>query len=180
MGTLLFCLALNLAVGFYLHLWQPITNLVKAFQLQRQIRAFRAAGLLAVAAMILIVVPTVHAQSVTPMPRSDGDDALVAKWVVDQHQGGITGVESIDKAILYVWNNCGKLMILFGLLAAASILNSKLKASNECHGDVLRREAAERWEEENGDEMHNPFNSPEGMQPASQYVPVRQRHPAVR
>jgi hypothetical protein len=32
-------------------------------------------------------------------------------------------------------------MLLFGLLAAASILNSKLKAGSETYGDVLRREA---------------------------------------
>jgi hypothetical protein len=105
--------------------------------------------------------------------RSDGDDVLVQKWTLDSKNDGITGVASIDKAFLYVWNNCGKLMILFGLLAVCYLLAGKLERSNQCYGDVLREEAAERWEEENGDEMHNPFDSPEGMQPASQYVPVR-------
>lgn len=115
--------------------------------------------------------PTVYTVGDTYGIRSDGDDALVQKWVTTQD--GITGYVPVDKSLLYIWNNCGKLMILFGLLAGAYLLVGKLEQQNECYGDVLREEAAERWEEENGDEMHNPFDSPEGMQPVSQYVPVR-------
>jgi hypothetical protein len=86
---------------------------------------------------------------------------------------GLTTAQTY-RMVMFVWNNCGKLMLVFGLLALASILNSKLKAQNECYGDVLRREAAERWEEETDDDsIHNPFHSPEGMQPTTQYVPVR-------
>lgn len=45
MGRLLFCLALNLGVGFYLHLVQPITTFYKAFQMKRSLNRARVAGL---------------------------------------------------------------------------------------------------------------------------------------
>ena len=172
MGTVLLCLALNIAAFFYLHAWRPVVDLVKWVRLSRSIKAMRVAGLLLL--LLLVNVAPIHAQTVTPMPRSDGDDALVAKWVATPD--GITGVPTIDNALLYVWNNCGKLMLVFVLLAAVSILRSKLALEQPTYGDYLRREAAARWEAETDDDsIHNPFNSPEGMQPASQYVSVRTR-----
>ena len=120
--------------------------------------------------LLAVNVAPVHAQS-----YSDGDDVLVARY--QQQAQNTTGFPVLDNALRYVWNNCGKLLLVFGLLAAASILNSKLKSQNECYGDVLRREAAERWDEETDDDsIHNPFDSPEGMQPSTQYVPVRSHY----
>ena len=45
MGNLLFCLALNIGVGIYLHTWKPLTDFYKAFQLKRLINRARVAGL---------------------------------------------------------------------------------------------------------------------------------------
>lgn len=197
-SAVVLALALNVIAFFYLKAWRPVVDLVKWFRLSRQIRAMRVAGLL----MLLFMVAPVHAQTAKTTAKVDswawnaqtgvvrdgdwtatesvlrsqgysrGEDGLIYKIEPQD----ITGYPALDNALRYVWNNCGKLIVVFLLLAAASMLNSKLKADNECHGDVLRREAAERWEEENDDDsMHNPFNSPEGMQPTTQYVPVRTR-----
>jgi hypothetical protein len=104
---------------------------------------------------------------------SDGDDALLAKY---RQPDDTTGFPALDKALRYVWDNAGKLTLIFALLAGCYLLMGKLEQSGETYGDVLRREAAERWEEETDDDsIHNPFNSPEGMQPTTQYVPVRTR-----
>jgi hypothetical protein len=42
-------------------------------------------------------------------------------------------------------------MLVFGLLAAASILNSKLKAGNETYSDQMRREAEDREDHDYND-----------------------------
>ena len=183
MGTVLLCLALNIAAFFYLHAWRPVVDLWKWVRLSRQIRAMRIAGLLLL--LLTVNVTPVHAQTAkvdswawnagSGVARSDGDDMLVAKYQHDTQAQDTTGYPVLDNALRYVWNNCGKLMVVFLLLAVASMLRSKLE-SQETYGDVLRREAAERWEEETDDDsIHNPFDSPEGMQPTTQYVPVRSR-----
>ena len=46
MTTVLIALALNITAFFYLRAWRPVVNLVKAIQLDRQIKAYRTAGLL--------------------------------------------------------------------------------------------------------------------------------------
>lgn len=100
-----------------------------------------------------------------------GEDGLV-HYV--QVQPEITGYKWLDDSLRFVWNNCGKLMILFGLIAVVFMFRDKLNGG-ETYGEYLRRQAADRWAEEQGEDIHNPFDSPEGMQPASQYVGVRTR-----
>jgi hypothetical protein len=39
-------LTLNVIAFFYLKSWRPVVNFVKAYQLSRQIKAYRVAGLL--------------------------------------------------------------------------------------------------------------------------------------
>jgi hypothetical protein len=45
-------LALNVIAFFYLRSWRPVVNFAKAFQLNRQIKAYRVAGLLLLLVMI--------------------------------------------------------------------------------------------------------------------------------
>jgi hypothetical protein len=179
------CLALNIAAFFYLHAWRPILDFVRALHQIRMIRAFRVAGLLLL--MLAVNVMPVHAQTTdvsktryftTDTGWSDGDDALLKKFQADvQRESEITGYPPLDNGIRYVWNNCGKLMAIFVLLAAISMFRSKLDLHQETYGDVLRREARKRGDFETtaSDDIHDPFNSPEGMQPITQYVPVRTR-----
>jgi hypothetical protein len=199
-SAVLLALALNIVAFFYLQAWLPIVHLVRSVRLSRQIRAYRVAGLLLL--LFAVSVMPVHAQGpeagrkhalgyqylhsnskpsrliIAPVVYSDGDDALLQKFQYDvQHESDITGYLPVDNAIRYVWNNCGKLMIIFLLLAVVSMLRSKLELDQETYGDIMRREARERGDFETtaSDDIHDPFNSPEGMQPASQYVPVRTR-----
>jgi hypothetical protein len=75
----------------------------------------------------------------------------------------------------FLWNNAGTLCLVFVVLAGISILYSRVEGSTTLN-DQIREEAAERWEAETEDDsIHNPFDAPEGMQPASQYVSVRTR-----
>ena len=196
MATVLLCLALNIAAFFYLHAWRPVVDLWKWMRLSRQIKAMRVAGLML---LLCAVCAPSHAQTkpknwywtskdgvvvehdgdyvaaqsiLQSQGYSMGEDGLVAQY---RQPDDTTGYPALDNALRYVWNNCGKLMVVFFLLAVVSMLRSKME-SQETYGDVLRREAAERWEEETDDDsIHNPFDSPEGMQPTTQYVPVRTR-----
>jgi hypothetical protein len=172
MAPVLIALGLNIAAFFYLQAWLPLVNLYRAYRQMRLIRAFRVAGLLLL--LLAVNVIPVQAQSVQrdgdwnlAQTYSHGDDALIGP--------NTTGNTTLDKTIRYVWDNAGKLTLIFALLAGAYLLIGKLEQPGETYGDVLRQEAAERWEEEQGDDIHNPFNSPEGMQPTTQYVPVRTR-----
>jgi len=98
---------------------------------------------------------------------SNGDDALIAP--------STTGSSSVDSALRFVWNNVGKLLLVFILLTAAALFSTRLDSSNT-HNDQMRREALDRLEAESNGEIHEPFDAPEGMQPATQYEPIRTRH----
>ena len=109
-------------------------------------------------------------QIVEPSGYSDGGDIYVRPVPEPE----LTGIVAVDNVARFVWNNCGKLILLFSLLAAVVMFRDKLNGG-ESYNEVMRREAAEKYAEEQGDDIHNPFDSPEGMQPASQYVSVRRR-----
>ena len=142
---------------------------------------------LAVLLLLVVIALPAYAQKIAVVERdsdwaatqqimqsqgySRGEDGMI--YVAVQPES-ITGYVPLDNAVLFVWNNCGKLMILFGLLAMAYIIQGKLNGGLT-YGEYLRREAADRWAEEQGEDIHNPFASPRGMQPASQYVSVRTR-----
>jgi len=102
-------------------------------------------------------------------PHSEGDDALLEKY---RQPDDTTGFPVLDNTLRYVWNNAGKLMLLFAVVAAMLIFC--VERQKESHNDQMRREAEER-EEAGADDIHDPFNAPEGMQPTSQYVPIRTR-----
>jgi hypothetical protein len=81
---------------------------------------------------------------------------------------------ALIKALRFVWNNAGTLVLVFGLLAVASIFRSRME-SGETHNEQMRREAEELESPGLSEDIHEPFNAPEGMQPASQYVSIRTR-----
>jgi len=109
-------------------------------------------------------------QIVEPSGYTDGEDIYVRPVPEPE----LTGIVAVDNAARFVWNNVGKLILFFTLIFAAIIFRDKLNGGLT-YGEILREQAAERWAEEQGDDIHNPFDSPEGMQPASQYVSVRTR-----
>jgi len=67
---------------------------------------------------------------------SHGDDAFIGP--------STTGYTPLDNGLRYVWNNVGKLLLLFALLALIPILNSKLSTRGEDYSDQMRREAEDR------------------------------------
>jgi hypothetical protein len=103
---------------------------------------------------------------------SYGEDGLISEY---RQPDDTTGYPALDKVLRYVWNHVGTLMLVFGLLAGISILGSRLNADSDTHNEQMRREAEELEQPGLSDDIHEPFNAPEGMQPASQYVPVRTR-----
>ena|SRR5271155_330633 len=114
-------------------------------------------------------------QIVEPSGYTDGEDTYVRPVPEPE----LTGIVAVDNAARFVWNNVGKLILFFTLIFAAIIFRDKLNGGlmngGLTYSEGLRKQAAERWAEEQGDDIHNPFDSPEGMQPASQYVSVRTR-----
>jgi len=102
---------------------------------------------------------------------SYGDDGLLKYRQPDD----TTGYPALDSFLRYVWNHVGTLMLVFALLAGISILGSRLSADADTHNEQMRREAEELEQPGLSDDIHEPFNAPEGMQPASQYVPIRTR-----
>lgn len=176
---------ISMVIAVFGFVYFNIAMPIREFKMARRIKAYRTAGLL----LLLFAVPVLRAQTTdvshTPYftvdqnghmtKHSDGDDALIFEWKAEYAQDTGSGYPVLDNAARFVWVNCGKLMILFGLFAAISILRSKVEGGRP-YNEVLRDEAAERWaEEQSDDSIHNPFDSPEGMQPASQYVSVRSR-----
>jgi hypothetical protein len=97
---------------------------------------------------------------------SDGDNALIQKY---RQAEDTTGYPAVDDAIRFVWGHAGILLIFAALSGGVFMLRDSDSSDSD-----LRREAEERMADA-GDSMHNPFNSPEGMQPSSQYVPVRHK-----
>jgi hypothetical protein len=104
---------------------------------------------------------------------SNGDDALIGKY---RQPDDTTGFPALDNILRYVWSHCGTLMLVFGLLTGITILGSHLNADSETHNEQMRREAEELESPGLSEDIHEPFNAPEGMQPATQYVPIRTRH----
>jgi hypothetical protein len=102
---------------------------------------------------------------------SYGDDGLLKYRQPDD----TTGYPALDNVLRYVWNNCGTLMLVFGLLAGLSVLGIRLNADSDTHNEQMRREAEELESPGLSDDIHEPFDAPEGMQPATQYVPIRTR-----
>lgn len=102
---------------------------------------------------------------------SDGDDSLLAKY---SQAGDTTGFPALDNGLRFLWNNCGTLMLVFGLLAGISIL--AVRQGGESHNDQMRREAEELEQPGLSEDIHDPFDAPEGMQPTSQYVSVRSKN----
>jgi hypothetical protein len=100
---------------------------------------------------------------------SIGDDGLIHTRQPDD----TTGYPALDNVLRFLWNNCGILMLVFGLLAGLSILGYRLNHSGETHNEQLRREAEELAQPGLSEDIHEPFNAPEGMQ--TQYIPIRTR-----
>jgi hypothetical protein len=102
---------------------------------------------------------------------STGEDALIG----DRYQPGeTTGYPALDNALRYVWHNAGVLLLVFTMLAF--LTSGLLSREAESHNDQMRREAEELESPGLSEDIHEPFNAPEGMQPASQYVPIRTKH----
>ena len=134
------------------------------------------ARIIAVLLLLTAIALPVYAQSQTPIVKRDADEAAVEQILQSQGYSrgedgmiyvavqpeSITGYVPLDNAVLFVWNNCGKLMILFGMFAMAYIIQGKLNGGLT-YGEYLRREAADRWAEDQGEDIHNPFASPRGM-----------------
>jgi hypothetical protein len=102
---------------------------------------------------------------------SYGDDGLIGKY---RQPDDTTGYPVLDNVLRYLWNHVGTLMLVFGLLAGISILGSRLNADSETHNEQMRREAEDLEQPGLSEDIHEPFNAPEGMQ--TQYVPIRTRN----
>jgi len=76
---------------------------------------------------------------------STGDDALITP--------STTGSSSVDNVLRFVWNNVGKLLLVFILLTVASLFRSRME-SGDTHNDQMRREALDRLEAESNGEIH--------------------------
>jgi len=154
------CVVINVMAFFDMHVCHPVANFFRARR-----RAYRTAGML----LLLVLVPT-HAQAAhsklnrkrcqeylteinharmaedveVDLYRDAYDEMLLRQLRAEYSDGdGLTGVPALDNAIMFVWNNCGKLIILFGLLAWVCLLRDKLDG-NETYGEKLQRDMQRR------------------------------------
>jgi hypothetical protein len=99
---------------------------------------------------------------------SYGEDGLIQYRQPDD----TTGYPALDNVLRFVWNNAG-MLLAFAILTVLTC--GLLERSQETHNEQMRRETEELEAPGLSEDIHEPFNAPEGMQPATQYVPIRTR-----
>lgn len=159
-------LVLNVIAFFYLKSWRPVVTFFKAFQLNRQIKAYRVAGLL----VLVIAASVAHGQTLDVSktaqvaPYSDGDDVIVRYYQAQPKP------DAFDQM---VWNNwywfVGGAVAIFLFLQFGGGRESDDTNINDLADPDYRTAFVSNY---HGDDA---FEVPEGMHSEHMPVPVRSR-----